>query len=250
MSELQDERISEKMELLMKNKLNYELILRCSDRLARNIDDICLFLKSLEGLMNLHLYLPNIINQGILTQNNLSKILVGLFDYWFYDFECEFDIKLLTGMVLGLFGLPRSYCLFKESCATQAFILSVDSDGNAFPCDSNERRRTIIGNIKTDEIDQLMLDNINREKQKRADLKKISPSCCFCKWYSSCYGACPIHFNPSTKENQFCRDFKETFSYIHSKLKERNIIDDEENILVKDEKTIPNKALKKAILGL
>lgn len=240
--------IFEKMQLLTKNDMKYELVMTCNDVMIPKIDGVYQFFKSLEGLASVDLIIPNPSSQSLMTKGGLSKIINGLFDHWFNDSDCKFDIKILTTLVLSMIGLPQPNCILTENCMREATTLVIVPSGNVYPCNRRVVRENLLGNIAFDEIDHLILNNFEREKQNRLDLKMIQ-SCRFCQWYLSCHGGCPVHFNQRTRQNEYCGELQSIFGHIKAVLKERVIMDDDENIFINDDNSIANQGLKKAIVG-
>ncbi|HBF36200.1 MAG TPA: hypothetical protein DDW50_02645 [Firmicutes bacterium] len=240
--------ILEKLRMLNKEEVKYELITTFNDAMIQDTGEVYRFFKSLDGLTGVDLLIPDIFEQSPMNGGGLSRTINGLFDYWFNDIDCNFDIKILTSFVLSLLGLQQPKCIFKECCMSESNALVIDLAGSVYPCERRAMKAYLLGNIATDEIDQFMVNNFTRQKHARID-SKVKQSCRFCRWYLSCYGGCPAQLNQMTRQNEFCDEMQAIFSHIHSVLQECGILDNDENILIKDDQTIANKELRNAIVG-
>ena len=218
------DKVYENLLLLADNKMPYNILVVCSDLLAKNKEKVYRFLSSLERLENVDFLMPHNKPLKLISQGSYSSIILKLFDEWFDDSKCRFNIRVLHSIILSLLGLPQSFCIFKESCITNNPIISIDPYGNIFPCDCSGLE--LLGNIVEDSIDDLIYQNPIREKLGYQELKRIE-ACRFCKWFRYCHGGCLANQNEVTKENDFCHDLKDIFHYIQTKLMDRSILNNE-----------------------
>jgi uncharacterized protein len=231
--------------ILCKNDIKYNVFAVCNDLMASNIDKVYAFFKSLEGLHGMDFILPNSRGRNILTQNNLSYILVNIFDKWVNDSKCSFDIRILKTITLNLLNIPQFLCTFINGCAINFPVISIDPYGNVYPCDSNVMLYQL-GNIRTDKMEYFLFNNRQRQKLNRLDLARIE-KCRFCKWYRYCNGGCPNNHETNGIVNYYCTDLKNIFIHIETTLKEMSILDDYNIIQVNHVNNIKNRFLKNKI---
>jgi uncharacterized protein len=239
------EKIRENLKLLYDTGTKYSLLTVHSE-LMKDSNVIYSFFKSIEG-SHFTDFLP--MRQASfdgLYQSNYGNFMIELFDLWFNDSEYEFDVRLLTVFVKRLLGIYTALCTFRETCVTEAEILTVDPVGNAYPCDNDTYHNYLLGNIKDNEIDELMRNHPIRKKLALQRLKKYE-SCRFCNWYSICHGGCPDHYNSVLKRNAYCLDYQKILSHIQAVLKDYSILDENGKLNIGNINKIPNKCLKKNI---
>jgi uncharacterized protein len=236
--------IMKNLELLNTNRQKFSLLAVYSD-LMKNSDEMFTFFKSLKGLTLID-FLPMRANHETTFQLNYGYFLINMFDKWFNDPECDFDIRILSGIVKSLTGLPFRLCTFTETCVTHSNIFTLDPYGNAYPCDNKTYNNFLLGNIQTNSIDDLMVNYPIRERLASLETKK-NQNCLFCKWYLQCHGGCPDHYDAKTKQNAYCLDYKNVFLHIQNVLRNYMILDDYGNVNLDKISGIQNKNLVNTI---
>lgn len=230
--------------LLTKNEGKFDLTLTYNDFIINKTKKIYLLLKSLNNLENVYLLFSSNLYQSILSKPNLSDILNEFFDIWIEDLECNFDIRILSLLVMKLLGLPGGFCQFGDSCTSNHHKIAIMNNGIVFLCENVNNVNSIIGNIRTDEINDLLFNNLSRGRLEQFR-KRRNNSCLFCEWHSCCNGGCISDFDKSDKRDYFCSSYKKIFQHFQLVLKELSIVD-EEGILAINENSF-NKALIKQI---
>jgi uncharacterized protein len=98
----------------------------------------------------------------------------------------------------------------------------IEADGSVYPCDFYVLDEWKIGNIRTDDLDEM------RRAQRSIDFvessKKLNNACADCKWARLCGGGCRrLRKSPTAPENSaplyaHCRSHKEFFPYAIEKM--------------------------------
>lgn len=235
--------VVKKLRLLEKYNFTFSILSVCSDMMVENIDEIYQFYKSFNGLEGVDFILPNNEGPKVISKNNTSTLIIRLFDLWFNDPDCNFSIRILKTMISSFFGISPGLCTFIKKCVISFPVISLDPYGDITPCDCS--RTGIIGNIKTDKIDDLIYHNEVRRKAAKLEEERIE-SCYFCKWYQYCRGACPTYVDNG--ENYYCEDLKKIFHHIYTVIKERKIFNENDQISIDSLlENVPNKLIKKHI---
>jgi radical SAM protein with 4Fe4S-binding SPASM domain len=245
--QIQFDAVARSTNLLMSNRIKYDISLICNDFIKDDIKKIYLFLKSLKGLNNIYLLFSYNFAKNALSKKTLSLILIEFFDMWFKDLECDFDIKILSILIMKLMNLPSSFCQFSTSCMTNNQKIMIDYEGNIVPCENMNEPNNIIGNVKTNEIVDLFSNNPNKERLDRLREKRNS-NCLFCEWYFCCNGGCMNDYDENDRRNYFCSSYHEIFQHIRLVLKELSILNENEDILINSNSI--NRACSKNIASL
>ena len=239
------EKIRENLKLLDDTGTKFSLLTVYSE-LMKNSNEIYSFFKSIKGSHFTDFLPMRQTSYDGSYQSNYGNFMVDLFDLWFNDSEYEFEVRSLTVFVKRLLGMRRGLCTFRETCVTEAEILTVDPIGNVYPCD-NDTYHNLLGNIRDNGIDELMSNHPIRKRLAVQELKK-NESCRFCDWYAMCHGGCPDHYNKVTKRNAYCLDYQKIFSHIQTVLKKSLVLDEAGKLVIGNIDKIPNKRLKKKIM--
>jgi uncharacterized protein len=232
--------IMKNLKFLNDNNQNFSILTVYSE-LMKDSDEIFSFFKSMDGLTEID-FLPMRATRETAFQMNYGHFLMNIFDKWFNDPECKFDIRTLSMMTKSLIGLLSSLCHFREVCVIQSNILTLDPYGNAYPCDNDTYSKFLLGNIQTNKLDDLMGNHPVRIILANLEIKR-NKACGFCEWYSQCQGGCPDHYDVITKQNAYCSDYKNILQHIQNTLKEYLILDDHGNVKIDNIDKIPNKSL-------
>jgi uncharacterized protein len=220
-------------------------ILSVYNELMTDSDEIFYFFNSLKGLNAID-FLPMRPTHELTFQKNFGNFLIDMYDKWFYDPQCQFDIRTLSMMIKGFLDIGVELCYFKESCLRCA-IIEVDPFGNVYPCDGHIYNNHLLGNIKTDQIDDLTSSNHPiRRKLARLGIDNTQ-TCRFCNWYKQCHGGCPDLYDLTRGKNVYCSDYKKIFQHIKNALKSNMILDDQDKTIIKNIDMIPNKRLANTI---
>jgi uncharacterized protein len=234
--------IMENLGLLHKRGIGFS-VLAVHSELMRNPGAIYAFFKSIAGLRALDFLA---MSNTVKFQKRYGPFLADIFDIWFNDCDCGFEIRVLNSMVKSLLKLGPAICQFRQPCVLSANVIAIDPYGNVYPCDRELFNDYLLGNIRDEPIDTLLKRHSARKKFAMLQ-KEHNESCKFCEWYFHCGGGCPGNYDDITKQNAYCADYRLLFEHITAVLKEKSIMDDSGNINAANITGIPNPSLVNSI---
>lgn len=168
-----------------------------------------------------------IINSDLeLSNDEIAKALIKLFDLWFDDTEYEraeiiqFEsfVKSITSISQGNEGSAFD-CGFGKKCQNR--FIAVSPHGYIYPCgkfvDEEEFK---YGNLSGFDLDSYLT---NPKRQEILDYSKnTGADCDSCRYKTMCNGGCPNNsflFNGDLKHpNPFCDAYKTLFEHIENRL--------------------------------
>jgi len=128
--------IMKNLELLSDNNIKFDILSVCSDIALENISMLYPFYKSLRDLAFLDLLVPHYFkNNLVVSKNHLSEIYIYLFDNWFNDVDCRFNIRFFSSVISSLLGYKNTICELNNNCIANSSILSIGIEGNISFCD-------------------------------------------------------------------------------------------------------------------
>jgi len=134
-----------------------------------------------------------------------------LFDLWFEDYSKGryVSIRTFDDYAHLLSGQQAGSCSASGRCGQ---YLAVESDGSVYPCDFYAEDRFLLGNIKTESIDQLY-GKLWLSEFISKSLKRPS-ECSECAFFSACRGGCArdMVVSGGGPSNYYCQAFKQFFS--------------------------------------
>jgi uncharacterized protein len=231
-------KIMEKIGLLHNKGISFSLLAVYSE-LMSDSQAIYSFFKSIAGLSAVDFLA---MHNAIHFQKGYGRFLIDIFDIWFNDHDCNFEIRILNSMVRSLLGLGSTMCHFNKQCVLSANVIAIDPHGNVYPCDRELFTDFLLGNIKDGPIDSLLATHLVRKKFAMSQKSK-NASCQFCEWYLNCGGGCPGDYDDFKKQNAYCPDYKLLFQHITRALKAKSLTDDDGKIIVANLDNISNTSL-------
>jgi uncharacterized protein len=234
--------IMENLRLLHNRGIGFSVLAVYSE-LMRNPEEIYAFFKSIAGLRAFD-FLP--MSNTVKVQKRYGPFLADIFDLWFYDRDCGFEIRVLNSMLKSLLKLGPAICHFSQQCVLRANVIAIDPYGNVYPCDRELFNDFLLGNIRDEPVDNLLKKHSVRKKFAMLQQAQ-NESCKFCEWYFHCGGGCPGNYDNLTKQNAYCADYKLLFGHIAAALKEQSIRDDCGIINSANIANIPNASLLRSI---
>jgi len=154
-----------------------------------------------------------------LSADGYGKFLCRVYDLWRADFKGNTEttsVRFFDDLFYRYLDMTPPDCALLEECGV---YLTVEHNGDAFPCDFFVEEQWRLGNIHHD----LMSDMLNSKRQNSfGKIKADLPGDCRkCKWLSCCRGGCPKErgFDPKDKKkNHLCRAYKSFFQHAHKDL--------------------------------
>ena len=122
-----------------------------------------------------------------LTPRDFSNFYKEFFDYWFEDYKKGhyISVTLFDNIIPMYINIPPQQCGMLGRCQMQ-FI--VEGNGNIYPCDFYVLDKYYCGNIKKDEIKDIITNQVSCSfiNEKR----KLCKKCTDCRFNYMCHGNC------------------------------------------------------------
>lgn len=122
----------------------------------------------------------------LITKEEWTANFINLFEYWFYDKNCNIKLSSCCDILAKYLGLIKIGCI----CGTCMFsFLAVDAYGNIYPCGRLIDDNFKLGNVnELDDIRKAFLSDkyaiiLDKNKDRVAKCKE-------CKWFSRCHSGC------------------------------------------------------------
>ncbi|MFL0164046.1 anaerobic sulfatase maturase [Candidatus Clostridium helianthi] len=225
-------RIEKTIKIFNKYKVQYNILSVVTKSVARHVQKIYKYYSKNE--FNYLQFIPCLDpldseagkNTYSLTPEDYEEFLKNLFDLWYKDFKegKKISIRMFDNIIQILLGLRPESCDMNGRCSSN---LVVESDGSCYPCDFYVIDEWNIGNIKENNIDNLLHGEKAKEFIDKS--KSIPDNCLKCKFISICRGGCRRHYEPINEKalgkNYFCSSYKAFYKYAILRLQEiSNII--------------------------
>ncbi|MEG0013802.1 MAG: anaerobic sulfatase maturase [Cellulosilyticaceae bacterium] len=221
------ERLMETTKLFDKYKVEYNILTVVTSHVAEHIKEIYAFNMSHNfRYMQFIPCLDDIQEERgqkdySLTPRHYEKFLNDLFDLWYQDIKRgEFVyVRYFENLLQQMLGYYPEACGMMGVCTNQYVV---EADGGVYPCDFYVMDEYKIGNLITDEFEEL--------EQKRKDIHFVEQSvqkdsgCMKCKWHRLCHGGCrrdrDLFMDGKTGRNYLCTAYKGFFKHAYPRLEE------------------------------
>lgn len=214
------DRVLAAAKLMDKYKVEYNILTTVTIDVANNIEKIYYFFKK-QGFHYLQ-FIPCLDelkseqgkNSYSLTPMAYGDFLKRLFSLWYVDINTNkpMSIRYFDNLVTMVGGYPPESCGMAGSCSCYYMI---EADGSVYPCDFYVTDEWNIGNVKTDDWEQMT----GTETAKRfVEISgQVAAECRVCEHYQLCRGGCRRNREPisigQNSSNYLCPSFKAFFDY-------------------------------------
>jgi len=153
-----------------------------------------------------------------------GTFICKLFDIWIDNDNPKIYIRIVDDLLHSYLGFSPQCCIFREDCN----IITMDYNGDIYPCDFFVRERWKLGNINSSTLKEILETTTLREFNSEV-AKKRQDKCSDCQWYFTCHGACPRYYdfyNKGENKNLLCPAYQKIFNHffrIFDKVKESKI---------------------------
>lgn len=127
-----------------------------------------------------------------------ANFMNRIFDLWFRDDREDISFGHLGDIVNGLLGGKPKICHMRDGCYRH---VKIDYNGDVLPCDTFLGENFKFGNIKNQEIHEIV--NSQKYKTFYYESTKILEECSACKYLYLCRGGCSRYTFNGSKEKQF-----------------------------------------------
>ena len=146
-----------------------------------------------------------------LTPEAYGQFLIDLYQLWSMDVRkgCSPHIRQFENYIGILMGIIPESCEQRGVCSVQCVV---EADGGVYPCDFYVLDPWRLGNIRTEEIRDMILGE--KAENFRDISRNHTEACRECRWFALCRGGCRRHREqPGTQygENYFCESYKVFF---------------------------------------
>lgn len=189
-----------------------------------NIEDFYTFFSSkqldfkVNPLLNLGSATDTEANDIHITPEEYGKALLHLFDKWINEPRHTFSIDPFDNILRSLVTGKSRCCSFSGQCSN---YFKVATDGTIRPCGKKDDDTYLLGNIKTDSIDQILSSGNKTLFQQHRE--SVKTACSGCEHFDICNGGCTTASSISRGEisdkDYYCESYMELFSHIKNTVK-------------------------------
>ena len=196
-------KVMQAVELLVKNRVEWNILATVNAYNADYPEDVYSFLKSIgtpfiqfspvvERLLpNRRLCSAEMENREIapfsVTARQWGNFLCRVFDNWIKTDVGKVFVQTFDATLANWVGAPGPSCLLAPKCGN---ALAMEHNGDIYSCDHYVFPNYKVGNIRNDSFWQIMLDD--RQKQfGSAKQEKLPGKCRECEYLFLCNGECP-----------------------------------------------------------
>jgi len=143
----------------------------------------------------------------------------GLFDAWVENDDASYYIRHIDNWLHQFFGLTPEMCEYRPDCSN---LLTVEWNGDVYPCDFFVQKRYLTGNVLTDTLGNLIQKRPWKNFVSAAE--KPPAVCKGCRWFEVCSGGCyrqreKLGLGQNDKP-YLCEANKQIFEHVFGTLKE------------------------------
>lgn len=149
-----------------------------------------------------------------------AQFMIEICDLWLAEDNPSLRIRPLVNIIQGLIGVPQGLCEFRGTCEQ---FLTIDSNGDIYPCDRFLETEFCLGNVN--EVALTAVPEAPAYRAYYARRSEVAQRCEGCEWLPVCAGGCLRHWEGLTEEggrawNRFCGARKLLFQHVKKRLEE------------------------------
>lgn len=155
-----------------------------------------------------------------ITPEEYCLSLLKFLDLWLGADNPNFRIRPLEDIVKALMGGYPSFCKFRGECYR---FITIDYNGDVFPCDEFSNKNFVFGNLVVQNLDSILTNP--RFLAYYSGRAKIVEQCVAesCEWINICKAGCMREWERNkgvfnVKEMAFCQARKYLFREINDRL--------------------------------
>jgi uncharacterized protein len=153
------------------------------------------------------------------TAEDFGGFMIDIYDIWMRLDDPNISIRFLREITKMLLGGRPSLCVFRKSQLCYRF-LTIDSNGDIYPCDSYMAEDFLLGNIRHDTLKEVLTSS--RYERFRENVIKVSDDCKSCAIYAICGGGCSLYRYFETRDfrnrSYYCQSMKMLVDHIANQL--------------------------------
>ncbi len=185
------EKVMKSLALLKKHKCEYNILFVISQVNWSNSGEIFQFL--LDNDLHYSQFIPctepggaggNLTEHSI-TSNQYADFQIGLFDAWIDNDDPSFYVRHIDNWLHLFFRMPPEMCEYRADCSN---LVTIEWNGDVYPCDFFVQKRFLMGNVLTHSMSNMLQSRPWKEFVSMAE--EIPPLCRECRWLRACNGGC------------------------------------------------------------
>ena len=199
--------------LLKKNEVKYNILCVITNEIATNVDEVYSSIKDLgsryiQFIPLIGKMINNAPGDAFLSNDNYSLFLINIFDLWYKDLMREdfYSIRFFDNLIFLMNGQEAEQCGLQGRCGIQ---LTVESNGDVYPCDFYCTDDFLLGNINQDNL-TAMFRSANAKKFLTSSFSR-NPDCSYCEALKLCQGGCRRYRDQNGKYI-YCEAFKKFYA--------------------------------------
>ena len=216
-------RVKKAADLLAKKKVDFNVLSVVTEAGARHAEGNYNFFKK-NGLEFIQ-YIPQIVpfdkkgDSDTLSAKSYGMFLCRTFDLWYRDF-CSgkyISIRDFDNYCGILMGRRPEICSLQGRCSCN---LTVEANGNVYPCDFYVLDEYLIGNIRDLTLDEMI--NSDTSKKFISESFAEQKECSNCRWRPLCRTGCRRNKEPISDTGGyqfFCDAYKMFFEHCFERMK-------------------------------
>lgn len=153
-----------------------------------------------------------------LSTDEYAEFLVHYHQLWESDHK-PYHVRTFSDYTETLKGNEAESChfIYPKLCGRE--IISIDTNGDVYPCDSFAGIEAFcLGNIFDDGLQQIFSSKKQHDFYTQANT--IPEECEQCRWLQYCYGGCLYHrwfgSGKLSSKSFYCKAYKRFFTHIHT----------------------------------
>ena len=160
-------------------------------------------------------------NRFSLTNDRYANFLKVTFSEYYRDFVSGnyVSVRNFDNYIQMLRGNPPESCAMNGVCSCYFVI---EGNGDVFPCDFYVLDQWRLGNIHTDNFDQMAQSE--RAKEFVRCSQYVDPHCRSCRWLQLCRGGCRRNREPfqdgKPRLNIYCESYRSFFAFAYPQMAE------------------------------
>jgi uncharacterized protein len=131
---------------------------------------------------------PRQVSDLSVSADAYAEFMIGLFDAWVEQDDPAYYVRRIDNYLHQFFGLPAECCEYRPECSN---LLTVEWNGDVYPCDFFVEERYRLGNVGEQTLEQMLRGEVFRSFARQAEA--LPAVCDGCPWLSYCYGGCYRH---------------------------------------------------------
>lgn len=162
---------------------------------------------------------PQKCDQHTVNAEEFGIFMIDIFDLWMKLNNPNVTVRYLKEITKMLLGGEPSLCIFRRSHFCYRF-LTIDTNGDIFPCDSYMSEEFLLGNIRHSSLRQVL--SSPKYIKFKENVVKVSDDCKCCPVYDICGGGCSFYRYFEMKDfcnkSYYCESMKMLVNHISNTL--------------------------------